>query len=479
MEMCIRAAVGASRLRLARLLLTDSLLVGVAGGLLGMAVAGFGTGALGFLLPETMSREIPLDWRVALFAALCSVACSLLFGAAPALAAAGATRPRRSRLRPALAVVQVALSLVLLIGAGLLGRSFVNLLGVNPGFDARNVIQANVALSKRMYGPERQREYFTRALAAAAALPGVNQVAVTSTPPLGGYSTMADLLKPEGGPEPNGLINVTSVSAGFLRLLRIPLLAGRAILESDQEGAPPVAVLSRSAARLRFGDANPLGRRLWSNRLTAWMTVVGVVGDIHHENLEGAPAPEVYVPYQQHPSDWMSVVARIAGGQQAASLGQALQQLDRDQAVFGVVPMDDLLSGSMAERRARMLLLGAFALLAVTVALVGIYGAAAYSARQRTHEIGIRIALGARTLDVLRLVVGDGMQLALAGAAIGVGLALASARIMTSFLFGVGTLDAATYAALTLALVAAAALASYLPARRAARINPVRALRCE
>lgn len=506
-EIAIRAAIGASRFRVIRLLLAESLMLGVAGGLLGILIAYWSTSALGFLLPGTIPHPIPIDPRVLGFAVACSVSTGILFGLAPSLMASrldlntalkegGARqlfRRSQSRLRGALATAQLALCLVLLVGAGLLMRTFVNLLNVNPGFDPRDVLLANVSLQPpKLYGPDRQRDFFRRALAAVQALPGVESAGLTSEPPLGA-SVIYPLagLRAEGEPETQDVIYVTSASAGYFSALRIPLLEGRPFNESDQAAPPRVAIISQSAARILFKDRNPLGQRILEPNLPGqdvrrddkdnWLTVVGVAADIRHDELDKAVWPELFQPYLQAPVEDMSLVVHGHSDPSvlAPAIRKAIQEIDSQAAVFGVETVETLLSSSVAQRRQRAFLLGSFAFVSLVVAIVGVYSVMAYAVTRRTHEIGVRIAMGAQRSDVLTMLLGEGLVMALIGVAIGLALSLALTRVLASFLFGVGPRDAVTFASVSVALVAAACFASYVPARRATRVDPIRALRHE
>ncbi|MDR3700731.1 MAG: ABC transporter permease [Candidatus Sulfopaludibacter sp.] len=508
-EIALRVAMGASRSRVVRLLLAESLLLGAAGGLQGILLARGTASALGFLLPETIPHPIPLDPRVLGFAAICSLGSGILFGLAPSVIASrldlnsalkegGAHRLYRKgrlRLRGSLAIAQLALCLVLLVGSGLLLRSFVSLLSVRLGFDARNVLVADIWLTPpNLYGPARQIDFFRRALAAVKALPGVQFAAVASEPPLG-----ASVISPRAGLRGEGeaatrdVVYITAVSTDYFRALRIPLLAGRPFQESDRDGARGVAIISQSAARLLFKDRNPMGQRVLYPKPefdpggkirfdeTNWLTVVGIAADIRHGGLEEPVWPELYQPYEQEPMAQMNLVVRGYSdpSAMARTIRQAVQAIDREQPLFGLETMEALLSDSVAQRRQRAYLLGAFAFVSLIIAMVGVYGVMAYSVTRRTHEIGVRIALGAKPGDVLAMVVGEGLVMALTGIAIGLALSLALTRVLASFLFGVGPRDLATFASISVALVAATCLASYVPARRATRVGPIRALRHE
>ncbi len=512
-EIAIRAAIGASRSRVVRLLFAESVMLSVGGGLLGIFMAWSTASALGFLLPGTIPQLAPIDPRVLAFSAVCAFGSAILFGIAPALTAARLDlssalkdggphplRPRnRSSLRGSLAIAQLALCLVLLVGAGLLMRTFVNLVSVNPGFDSRNVLLADIWLSPaKLYGPARRIEFFRRALAAVKALPGVEAAALNSEPPLG-----ASVIYPQGGLRGDGEseagdpVYITAATAGYFRAARVPLREGRYLNDGDEDGERPVAVISQSAARILFKDRDPLGRRVFEphppggvRRLDkngvilpdgAWLTVVGVVADIRHDGPAEQAWPELYQPYAQAPLAEMNLVVRGYADPSplAPAIRRAVEAIDPLQPVFGLTTMDALLADSVAARRQRAWLLSAFAFLSVAVAMVGVYGVMAYSVKRRTHEIGVRIAIGAQRADVLNMVVGEGLAMALTGIAIGVVLSLALTRVLTAFLFGVGPRDMTTFAAVCISLVVASCLASYLPARRATRVDPIRALRHE
>jgi predicted permease len=511
-EIAIRAAIGASRSRVVRLLLAESVMLSAAGGLLGIFTAWSAASALSFLLPGTIQNVISIDPRVLAFAVACAAGCVVLVGMAPALTASrldlssalkdGGTHllrwSNRSRLRGSLAIAQLALCLVLLVGAGLLMRTFVNLLSVNPGFDPHNVLLADISLEpESLYGPARQTAFFGRALVSVQSVPGVKFAALASATPLAGFTFIASV-RTAAGPGKGEQVGVTAASPAYFSALGVPLLAGRAFAESDRDGSPRVAIISQEFARLLFHDADPIGRKILEESPPGrpikfdaagkvqfgddnWLTIVGVVGDIRHQGLDEKIWPELFQPYAQAPLNPMSLVVR--GHSDPASLGpairRAVQAVDPNQPVFGVETMDERLSNTLAQRRQRAWLLTAFAFLSVAVAMIGVYGVMAYSVKRRTHEIGIRIAIGAQRGDVLTMVVGEGLAMALIGVAIGVVLSLALTRVLTAFLFGVGPRDMATFAAVCISLVVASCLASYVPARRATRVDPIRALRHE
>jgi putative ABC transport system permease protein len=503
-EIAVRTALGASRLRIVRQLLTESLLLALAGGALGLLLALWGVDLLAAASPADIPRvgEIGLDPWVLLFTLGTSLVTGVVFGLVPAWQASkaevhdalkeggrGSTEGGRGRVRAVLVVSEVALSLVLLVGAGLLLRSFAQLLDVSPGFESRNLLAADVAFGTT-YKEDAQRVAFVReALARASAAPGVRAVGAVDPLPLGGNFT-AYSFEVEGrtparpGEEPDAQHRV--VTPDYFRAMAIPVRRGRVFAERDDARAPFVVVVNETFVRRYFGGEEPLGRRLrfdtgggaTDNPL---VEIVGVVGDVRHAGLEAPPDPEMYVPFAQSPRARMSFVARTEADPLAAApaLRAALRQLDARQPVYNVRPMEQLLSQSVARRRFNLALLALFASVALALAAVGIYGVMAYTVEQRRHEIGIRLALGAQARDVFRLVVGQGMGLALAGIGLGLVAALAATRLMSSLLYGVSAADPLTYAGIALLLAGVAFAACYLPARRASRVDPMDALRQE
>lgn len=499
-EVAVRAALGASRLRLLRLLLIESLMVSAGGGALGIGLAYAAAPALTFLLPKAIPLGATIDWRALAFIAAATLVAALLVGLAPALAAArvdlgsamkdgaaSSLRSGRGWLRGCFAVAQVALSLALLAGAGLLLRSFLNVARGDMGFEPRNVLSANFNLEGREIGNARRYDCFRKALASAAALPGVEAVGLAMAPPVTSGALMVSQFIAEANPRAGGNTKINTASPGYFRVERIPLLAGRAFADADAAGAPPVAILSRFAATRLFGGANPLGQRVnyafHAKENLPWVTVVGVVGDVRHRTYDdGADWPaEIYFPVEQYNSTETTVLVRTRTDPDALALplARAIQAADPEGKLPSVKRPDVMLSDSVAQRRQRAWLLGAFAGLSLLVAMVGIYGVVAYSVARRTQEIGVRMALGAQPRDVLRMVLGEGVKLALAGAAIGLALSLWLTRSLTSFLFGVTARDAATFAGAAALITAAICAASYLPARQATRVDPSSALRGE
>jgi putative ABC transport system permease protein len=484
-EIATRAAIGAARQDIVRMLLIESLLLGALGGVLGVAFLFWGGEAVQFLMPKALGQAIPIDWRVLTFTAACSIVAGLLFGLVPALSASRgdvssglkeAAIGSGRRLPAFLAAGQIALSLVLLVGAGLMIRSFLILASTNPGFDPRNVLTATAMLRPAdVYGPARQAEYSDRMLAAIQKLPGVQYAAITSSPPMAQFSAVASGLRADDGPETNDTVAIASVSSQYFQALGIPLVSGRFFDARDGRDGTRVGIVNQTLARALFQDRNPLGRRVNST------IVVGVVADIRHRSLDDKAWPELFLPFEQSPSPWITVLVRGAGGPSAlaAPIRHAAQAIDPTQPLFDIELLERRISISLAERRERATVLGAFAAFGLLIAVLGIYGVMSYSVARRTHEIGLRIALGARPKDVLQMVVRRGLRIAALGMAIGLAGALLVTRVLRKFLYGIEVTDPATFCLVCAVLGATALLASYLPARRAASVDPMAALRRE
>jgi putative ABC transport system permease protein len=499
-EVAVRAALGASRWRIVRQLLAESLLLSGLGGALGLLLAVWGVDLLVGLDPAGVQRagEVALDWRVLAFTFGLSLLTGLLFGLAPALQASktdfveslkeggrSGQGLARSRLRGALVVGEVALTLVLLVGAGLLLKSFGRLLAVDPGLDPRNVLTMDVALPPAKYAePQRITAFYERLLQEAAALPGVQAAGAVSVLPLAGDDN-SNFVQIEGrAPLPPGQAlraGRRNVTADYFRALAIPVRRGRAFTPADTAEAQRVLVINEAMARSFFAGEDPVGKRVRTGDKSPWVEVVGVVGDVRHRGLDVDTRPEMFFPQLQTPSRRMTLVVRAAGDPEALAgpLRERVRDIDRDQPVGNVKTMESWLSESVASRRFSAALLGVFAALAAGLAALGLYGVVSYSVAQRTHEIGLRMALGAQGRDVLRLVIGQGMALTLVGTAVGVAAALALTRVMSGLLFGVGATDAGVFVTVPLLLAAVALLACYFPARRATKVDPMVALHYE
>jgi putative ABC transport system permease protein len=501
-ELAIRGALGAGRLRLARQLLTECLLLATAGSAAGLLLASWITGLIGSLNSTNALGEIgrvtatTIDLRVLGFTLLITLATGLLFGLLPALRLSrtdlnvslkeggrgGGLHGRG--LRNALMVSEVALAIVLLIGAGLLIRSFVKLLDVDPGYRAENLLTAKISLPPRYRDNSQRAQFYERILQRLAALPGVASVGATSHLPLTGYNMGATLRVEGRAPQPGERepsAPVARVNPDYFRTMGISLRAGRLINDGDTQESPSVALLSETLARRLFPNGDPLGKRLSVAGLGA--TVIGVVNDIRYMGLDGDIEQAVYLSYRQLPRSGMSLVLRgaVEPSSLAPALRNAVREIDPALPIYDVMTMNERLSlsNSVAERRFNMLLLGGFAALALLLAGLGVYGVISYVVTQRTREIGIRMALGAQSADVARLFIKQGMALVMLGVALGLVGAFALTRVMRSLLFNVSANDPMTFVCVALLLSLIALAACYLPARRAARIDPLASLRRE
>jgi putative ABC transport system permease protein len=416
------------------------------------------------------------------------VAAGLLFGLAPSLSASRVdlnsglketSIHSGGRLPTFLATGQIALSLVLLAGAGLMIRSLLILASTHPGFDARNVLMATAMLRPvDLYGPEKQVEFFDRMLAGIGRLPGVRYTAVTSSPPMAQFNALESGLTADDGRTIDDAVSVSSVSAEYFQTLGIPLVSGRFFDRRDSRDRAPVAILNQTLARRLFPGHDPVGRQMGSKKKT---TIVGVVADIRHRALDDKVWPALFLPFEQSPSPWITVLVRGTDDPSglAAPIRRVAHSLDASQPLFDVELLEHRVSESLAERRERSAVLGAFATLALLIAVVGIYGVMSYFVAQRTHEIGLRMALGAGRSDVVRMVVKVGLRMAAFGISIGLAGALLVTRVLRTFLYGIDSNDAITFCIAGAVLGTAALLASYLPARRASTVDPMAALRRE
>jgi len=499
-EVAIRAALGAGRMRLARQFVTESLLLSVAGGGLGLLGALWGIDLLRGMSPGNLPRvdETRIDPSVLLFTMVVSVLTGLLFGLVPALQASRASLNDalkeggrtgeagvRHRLKSALVVAELALSLLLLVGAGLLARSFWTLSHVDPGFDPKNLITMQISLPHPKYAmAARSAEVMSHLLERVSALPGVKAAAAGSLPPFG-FGNTAFELEIEGRSAQAGetapSANWRMVTPGYFRTLGVPLIAGRVFDDHDVDGAPPTVVISDTLARRFWPGQDPLGRRLRSNPANPWMTVVGVVGDVRNTGLAQEIRATLYMPAYQ--SSWTPLTLLVRGSGDPAALTASIRAevkaLDAELPVSNVQKMDDMIADSLAQTRFSMTLLAVFAGVALALATVGVYGVMAFAVTQRTHEFGVRVALGARQADVLKLVLSHALKLALLGVAIGLAASFVLTSLLSTLLFGVTASDPYTFATVALLLSFVTLAASWIPARRATRVDPMVALRCE
>jgi putative ABC transport system permease protein len=511
-EMAVRAALGAGAWRLARQALAESVVLAASGGLLGLLLAYWGVAALVSLAPRALLLGSGLtattitgriDGGVLAFTALLSIGTGLLFGAVPAFTALRApivNLRERSRgtggkqhglLRSALVISELALALTLLIGAGLLLRSFARLAGVSPGFDPRNVLAVKLTLPTAKYPRDEDRyAAYREILRRVESVPSVKSAGMISALPMtvkGGSTGFYVEGTPIPGPGQLQLANNRVISPGYLHTMSIPLKAGRDFDRRDTAGAPPVALVNETMAGRYFPQGQALGKRfklgLPGDSSAPWITVVGIVGDVRQYALDTQPNPETIFPYEQGISAFTprDLVVRTAGNPKAlaATIRKEIRAFDPGEPVDPVQTMEEIVGQTIVLQRLEMVLLAAFSLVALALASMGVYGVLSYLVAQRTNEIGIRMALGATPVKVLRLVVGQGLTLGITGIAVGLGGALVLARLLSGLLYGVKPTDGLTFAAVPLVLAVAVLLASYIPARRATRLDPVAALRSE
>ncbi|HYE16500.1 MAG TPA: ABC transporter permease, partial [Pyrinomonadaceae bacterium] len=503
-EIAIRTALGAGRARVLRQLLTESLLLALVGGLVGLLLAVWGVEALAALSPRDLldAGGVRVNLPVLGFTLGVTLLTSLFFGVAPSLVATrsgsnetlkeggrgGTSGRRRNRLRNAFVITEVALAMMLLVGAGLMLRSFARLQAVEPGFNPDKLLTMRVVLPDPKYPEEHQRvAFFRQALERISALPGVESAGAATFLPFSGSNTATRFSivgrpEPPRGQEPG--TDVRSTDVNFFRTLGIPLLRGRLYDEREAAEARRVVVINESLARKYFPDEDPLGKSIKVNIFAGEpraTEIIGIVGDAKHASLEGEASPTVYFPHSELPMPFMYVAVRTEGDPSgsAAAVRREIQSIDPDQPVADVRTMTELLADSVGRARFSATLLAVFASVALLLAAIGIYGVISYGVTQRTHEIGIRLALGARAADILWMILGQGLGLAAAGLATGLVGAFAVTRLMTSLLYGVSATDPLTYAALSLFLLLVALAACYVPARRATRVAPTIALRYE
>jgi putative ABC transport system permease protein len=503
-EVAMRAALGAGRSRLVGQFLCESILLGLFGAAAGLAAAIACTRALVALGPASIPRlaELTIDWRVLAFTVGCAVATSVLFGLVPALTASsggiarfvastrGTSGGSAPRIRRALVVGEMALAVVLLVGAGLLIRSYERLQQVNPGFDPDGVVTFNLSLPEAKYPGATQLASFTGTLLSQLqAEPGVEAAAAIFGLPFAGDFSASTSFRDPSQPDTadDRLAGMRIVTPEYFKAMRIPLVAGRLIDASDTDRTPEVVLINQQTARRFFAGINPVGQqvrvgvRLSRDARSNSKTIVGIVGDVKYGRLDADAPPELYLPYAQHAVDEFTIAVRVAGNPMAfaPTLRRDVAAIDRDLPIAKIEPMTAVVGASIVERRFTMLLLTSFAAVAVALAAIGVYGVLAFLVSQRVPEIGVRLALGATPRGVAALFVREGALLALAGLVCGVGGALGVTRVLSTLLFGVTTTDPLTFAVVAGALALVALLASYVPARRAARVDPIVALRNE
>ena len=527
-ELAVRASLGASRGRLIRQLMMESVPLGLLGGGAGLLLAMWGVDAIVSLLPATVPRfnTIGIDSHVLLFTLSVSLLTISIFGWLPAFQATRSdvrealsdsgrsvtAGRRRSRLRDMLVASEMALALVLLIGAGLMAQSFLKLRSIDAGFSPKNVLSMRIPLPESKYPvpatitspPPAAINFYQQLLSRVAALPGVESAAVSTVLPLGAGGGWGKYFSVEGRPAPSSLEQVPIVrfaltSPDYLRTMGIALRKGRAFTEHDSADGQQVAIVNETLVRRFFAEEDPIGRTIWmgppesllppegqtpENRFIR-RTIVGIVSDVKGSNLERSSNPEVLIPYFQNRREgWsnalMLAVRTTTSPQTAiAAIREEVRALDRDQPITNVATMEERLATALSQPRFSTLLLGLFGLVGLLLAAVGIFGVMSYVVTQRTHEIGIRMALGAQRLDVLKLVVGHGMRLTMIGIGSGLAAAFALTRLMSNLLFGVSASDPLTFVAISMLLAIVALVACYLPARRATKVDPMVALRYE
>jgi putative ABC transport system permease protein len=510
-EMAIRAALGATRARLIRPLMTESLLLAMAGAALGLLMAFWGRDIILALSPTSLprAREVGLDARALGFTLAVSLFCGLLFGLAPAWRTSAIDLNQRlreggkgtaggaagGRLRSLLVIAEVALALALLIGAGLFIRSFQKVQEVKPGFDTDNVLLAPLALPQNNYPDGEAVTRFTeQAEQRLAKLPGAQAIGVVNIPPLSGQSSSVEFTaagRPPAAREQTPRAQYRIATPGYFRALGIPLIAGRQFTERDTAGAPPALLINQQIAQRFFADRNPVGEHLSiddNNQGPRTLEIIGVIGDVKQLGPENSPTFDIYLPLGQAHADNIGFlrnnlhwVIRTSADPLAlaASVKRELQAIDRDVPASSVKTMEQSLANLIAPRRFNLILLGAFAAVALMLAAAGIYSVVAYAVTERTQEIGIRLALGAQTRDVLRLVIAQSMRPALTGVGLGLIAASAMTRLIRGLLFGVSATDPATFAVIAGLLTFVALLACWIPARRATKVDPLIALKCE
>jgi len=501
-EFAIRAALGAGRLRLVRQLLTESLLLSLGGGAFGLLLALWGNRVLVSLIPRDVPRiqEVGVDARILGFTLLVSLVTGIVFGLAPALRASKADLNEalkeglrgttaglhQNRLRSLLVVSEVAMALVLLVGAGLLMKSFVKLVDVKPGFNPANLLTMDIQLPdlppSRYANDDEKAAFFKQLIDRLEALPGVESAGGVVSLPLSGAFESTDVILPgQSSDEPRPEADYTTVTPDYFRAMQIPLLQGRHFSTQDKRDSPSVIIINDILARRLWPGETSIGRRLTVGFEKTPREVIGVVGSIKQATLDSEARPAMYMPHQQQASSGLTVLVRTNGEPLAlaGAVREQVRAIDKDVPVTHVQTMDQVFGASVAQPRFSVLVVGLFAVLALVLSTVGIYGVMSYIVSRRAHEIGVRMALGARANQVLKLVLKEGMLLALAGIAVGTFGAFALTRLISSLLFGVSAKDPFTFMAVAVFLAAVAFVACYIPARRATKLDPLEALRYE
>jgi putative ABC transport system permease protein len=506
-EIALRTALGASRGRIARQLLTESLLLSLAGGIVGLALSSWALRIMMAMANNFWPRimDVSLDYRILGFAIAITLLTGLVFGLVPALQATkpnlnemlkdagrGSSDGRRQNIvRGVLVVVEVAISLVLLAGAGLLMRSFIGLQKVNLGFDPKNSLTVSLTLPERKYpDKERQVAFYSRLIERVSALPGVQATAASSTVPFSTahWGTFGMGFRIEGRSGDQAGNNYTfyySVSSNYFKAMGIPLLQGRLFTESDTKGSPRVAIINKAIATRYFPNENAIGKRIQVTSSVnggpeVYREIVGIVGDTKDYALDRESIPQTYEPFTQEPFPNITLVVRTSAGDPTGlsePIRREVLQLDKEQPIFSIDTFDKLIKDSTSEQRFSMILFGVFAAAAIALAAVGLYGVMSYAVTQRTHEVGIRMALGAPRRDVIGLILRQGLKLTLCGIVLGLICSFVLTRVLANMLYGVSTNDPAIFVITPLLLAGTAFLACYLPARRAAKVDPLVALR--
>jgi putative ABC transport system permease protein len=506
-EMAIRRALGASRVQLTWQLLTESALLATAGAALAVLVASWGVRVLIALAPAGVPRleDVTLDFTAVLVTGLIALVVTVMFAFGPVLRMPGvemfaalkeggpgrSTGGRAGRTRSILVVAEVAMATALLVGAGLFVRTVVGMLNVPVGFETDRLLTARITLPRpndpahaTYLDPVRRSAFYREALGRVRSIPGVERAAMSSQIPLGGFNAplFVEFDRPDAGdPGARPVVHHFQVSPGYFETMGVRIVRGRAFADSDRAGAEQVAIVSDTAARMFWSGEDPLGQRLRFSPDTPWMTVIGVAGDVLNRRLTEEPQPILYRSLEQSSDLSLALLVRTRAAIPglAESVAREVRAVDPDLPVYAPRTMSELIEAGVAQRRFLMRVLVAFGTLATALALLGIYGVMAYSVSRRTREIGIRMAIGARQADVLRMVMRGGMALTAGGVVVGIGASLGLSRVARSQLFGVQPSDPLTIASVLALMTAGAAMAAYLPARRAARVDPVAALRSQ